>query len=618
MAFSDQFLDELRGRAGLVDIIGRRVKLVRKGREHQGLCPFHKEKTPSFTVNEEKGFYHCFGCQAHGSVFDFVMETEGLNFPEAVEKLAGESGMEVPRDTPEERERQKKRQTLLDVVELAAQVFERTLRMPEGQPGLAYFQQRGLNDETIKRFRLGYAPDGRGRMKAALAREGVDEDLMIASGMVIKPDNDRGGPPRDPYDRFRGRVMFPISDRRGRITAFGGRIIGDGEPKYLNSPETPLFQKRGTLYGLHMATPAARKSEALIVTEGYMDVIALSQAGFEGAVAPLGTALTEDQIQLLWKIVREPVLCFDGDAAGARAAAKAAERALPFLKPGYGLRFAHLPEGQDPDDMIKSGGAQAMQTVLDDAQPLSEVLWLLETGGRLPSAAEDRAGLEARLKDHTRRIQDSTVRSHFSRLFGERLWPNRNSGGGGGSWDRNRSSKKSRNKTPGANIHIPSDQVRQHHDAREIRPAALLAALINHPDCFDEMGEALGTIAFSAVELDNLRQQVLNTLAEDSGLDSARLITHLNQSGYADILGRVLSPDIDGQKFFARSNVARNLVLSGWRDALRAFRDEDLAQEIEEAKRISQANPTDEAKRWLNNLIQQKLALENEDAFQGL
>jgi DNA primase len=619
MAFSDQFLDELRGRVGLVDVIGRRVKLTRKGREHQGLCPFHKEKTPSFTVNEEKGFYHCFGCQAHGSVFDFVMETEGLNFPEAVEKLAGEAGMEVPRDTPEERERQKKRQTLFDVVELAAVAFERTLRMPEGKPGLEYLKRRGLTDETIKRFRLGFAPEGRGRLKAQLARDGVDEGLMIGAGLVIKPDD----PGREAYDRFRGRVMFPIQDRRGRVIGFGGRIIGDGEPKYLNSPETPLFHKGNTLYGMHLASAAARQSETLIVTEGYMDVIALAQAGFAGAVAPLGTALTEDQIQLLWKVVREPLLCFDGDAAGGRAAAKAAERALPHLKPGYGLRFATLPEGQDPDDLIKSGGKTAMQAVLDEAPALSEMIWRIETGGRIPAQAEARAALEAKLKEHTRRIQDPTVRVHFSRLFGERLWPEGANGGArSGGWQGNRAGRRYDRGTgrgPGTNVHISGSEAQRHLDAGEIRRTALLAALINHPDCFDEMSEALGTIAFSAAELDNLRQQVLNTLAENPGLDSAGLITHLNQSGYAGILDRVLAPDDSGHYFFARPNANRDLVLSGWKESWRIIRNEDLAREIEEAKRISRENPSEEASRHLQRLTQHRLELatEDDDALAG-
>ncbi len=610
MAFSNQFLDELRSRVGLADVVSRRVKLVRKGREHQGLCPFHKEKTPSFTVNEEKGFYHCFGCQAHGSVFDYVMETEGLNFPEAVEKLAGEAGMEVPRDTPEERERQKKRQSLFDVIELAAGVFERQLRMPEGKPGHEYLQRRGLSEETIQRFRLGFAPGGRGRLKAALAREGVEENLMIAAGLIIKPDEDRGGPPRESYDRFRGRVMFPIWDRRGRAIGFGGRIIDEGEPKYLNSPETPLFQKRGTLYGLHLAAPAARREESLIVTEGYMDVIALAQAGFLGAVAPLGTALTEDQIQLLWKIAHEPILCFDGDAAGGRAAAKAAERALPLLKPGFGMRFTTLPQGKDPDDLIKSGGAEDMQALLNEAEPLSEVLWRMETGECIPSTAEDRASLESRLKGHARRIQDATVRSHFSRLFGERLWPDRSNGG---EWPRGGGRRRQIGTGAGRNVHFPRDHASRHLNAGEIRRMTLLATLINHPDCFDEMGEALGTIAFSNPDLDNLRQQVLNTLTENPGLDPAGFLSHLNGSGFAVILDRVLSPDIYGHGFFARPDAERQTVVSGWKDALRMFRDDDLAQEIKEAKRISQENPSEEASRRLQVLTRQKLALQTEE-----
>ncbi|MBT3306711.1 MAG: DNA primase, partial [Alphaproteobacteria bacterium] len=332
MSFSDQFLEDLRGRAGLADVVGRRVKLTRKGREHSGLCPFHKEKTPSFTVNEEKGFYHCFGCGEHGSVFDFVMQTEGLTFPEAVERLAGEAGMEIPQDSPEERQRQEQRQTLYDVTEKAAKFFKTQLHQPAGKAALEYLKGRGITDDTIQRFGLGFAPDGRGVMKEALSFEGIDEGRMIAAGLIIQPDDKS----RDSYDRFRGRVMFPITDTRGRVIAFGGRILGQGEPKYLNSPETSLFHKGRVLYGQKMASGPARKSGEIIVTEGYTDVIALHQAGFENAVAPLGTALTEDQIKILWKIVPEPVLCFDGDAAGQKAASRAAERALPLLASGYG------------------------------------------------------------------------------------------------------------------------------------------------------------------------------------------------------------------------------------------------------------------------------------------
>ena len=539
MAFSDQFLEELRARAGLADLISRRVKLTKKGREHLGLCPFHKEKTPSFTVNEEKGFYHCFGCGAHGSVFDFVMETEGLNFPEAVEKLAGEAGLEVPQDTPENRERQKQRQTLFDVTEKAAGLYERWLRMPEGRQALDYLHGRGLTDDTIKRFRLGFAPDGRNVLKAALAKQGIEENLMIGAGMLIRPDDET----REPYDRFRGRVMFPITDNRDRIIAFGGRFLADQEaatgeartgtetkaPKYLNSPETALFHKGRVLYGLKLASGPARKAGTIIVTEGYTDVIALNQAGLENAVAPLGTALTEDQIRILWRIVPEPVLCFDGDGAGQKAAARAAERALPLLASGYGLRFAVLPEGEDPDSLIKSQGVAAMKAVIDGAEPLSEVLWRLETGGRVPKTPEDRAALQKRLKNYARQITDSTLRSHFSALFNDRIWQARRSGGKGG-------------KGRDTNAWTPSMHIGQSPAAKATVTAVsraervLLAILINHPDIFDGVEETLGHFSFSQSDLDQLRQELISVLLKDANMESDGVKDMLRQRGYAESL----------------------------------------------------------------------------------
>ena len=396
MAFPPQFLDELRHRVGVADVVGRRVKLTKRGREHLGLCPFHKEKTPSFTVNDEKGFYHCFGCGEHGSAIDFVMKVENVSFPEAVERLAHDAGMTVPQDTPEERERSKQQQTLFDVMEKATAYFERILRMPEGRAALDYLHERGLDEATIKKFRIGFALESRGAVKTALTREGIDESLMIAAGLIIKPEDAS----RQPYDRFRKRVIFPILDARGRVIAFGGRILGDGEPKYLNSPDTPLFHKSRVLYGLSHAAPAARQSETLIVTEGYMDVIALSRAGITAAVAPLGTALTEDQLGLLWRITREPVLCFDGDNAGARAAARAAERALPLLKPGLGLRFVALPAGEDPDSLIKTQGVEAFKRHLDAAEPLSDMLWWMVTKGKPTKTPEEKSLFQKQLEDY--------------------------------------------------------------------------------------------------------------------------------------------------------------------------------------------------------------------------
>ena len=602
MAFSEQFLDELRGRIGLVDVIGRRVKLTRKGREHLGLCPFHKEKTPSFTVNEEKGFYHCFGCQAHGSVFDFVMETEGLNFPEAVEKLAAETGMEVPRDSLKSSESQKQRQTLLDVTEIAAQSFEKALHMPEGKAAHDYLVGRGLSEETIRRFRLGFAPPGRHHLRTALARENVDTKQAIVAGLLIQPDNG------DLYDRFRGRVMFPICDRRGRVVAFGGRTLGEGQPKYLNSPETPLFHKGATLYGMHLAGPAARKAETMLVTEGYMDVIALAQAGFEHVVAPLGTALTEDQIQLLWKVVPEPVLCFDGDNAGQRAAAKAAGRALPHLKPGLGLRFAVLPSGEDPDTLVSRQGLTAMKAILDAALPLSEVLWHNETGGRIPSAAEDRATLEHKLNKHTREIQDPIVRAHFSRVFGERLWPQQVAGDHYRSRQRRSWTKRG---ARGPNIHITPSEAAPVKAASERHEELLLAVVVNHPAAVDDVGEDLGKMRFSSPELDNTRQEVLKTLAENPGLERGALITHLIRHGHEGILSCILDVEAYG---FAKPGAPLDQAVSGWNELFRRRQRQDLVEEIEEAKRASQENPSEEARARLNVLIKQKIRLDEEES----
>src|SRR5215469_12727372 len=374
MAFPPRFLDELRQRVSLAEVVGRRVKLIRRGREFTGLCPFHNEKTPSFSVVEDKGFYHCFGCGAHGDVIGFSMQAENLSFPEAVEQLARRAGLEVPQETHEERERAERHATLQTAVDAACAFFEKMLHGPEGRGARAYLEGRGLDDAAIRRFRLGFAPDGRDKLKRAVMSSTVPEALLLEAGLLRKPEG--GG---ESYDYFRNRVIFPIGDRRGRIIAFGGRVMDDGQPKYLNSPDTPLFQKGRVLYGWALARVAAAKDPSAIVVEGYMDVIALHRAGFTTAVAPLGTALTERQIEELWRLAPEPVLCFDGDSAGQRAASRALARALPILKPGMSLRFAILPPSEDPDSLILHHGASAMRELLDRAQPLAEVLWRLET-----------------------------------------------------------------------------------------------------------------------------------------------------------------------------------------------------------------------------------------------
>lgn len=607
MAFTHQFLDELRTRIGVVDVVGKRVKLVRKGREHSGLCPFHNEKTPSFTVNEEKGFYHCFGCGAHGSAIDFVMETEGLNFPEAVERLAGEAGMEVPRDTPEERERQKRRADLYDVMEAASAFFEKSLRMPEGKAGLAYLKDRGLSDATMKGFRLGFSPDNRDALKAALLREDITEDQMVACGLLKRPEDGRS-----PYGYFKGRVMFPITDRRGRVIAFGARIIGQGEPKYLNSPETDLFHKGRTLYGLHQALVPARDAGTVVVTEGYMDVIGLAQGGMAHAVAPLGTALTEEQLLLLWKMTPEPVLCFDGDSAGQRAAMRAAERALPILKPGFQLRFAVMPAGEDPDSLIASGGKPAMQTVLDAADPLSEVLWRKESGGRLPATPEERASVQKALDSHVRNIQDPTVRKHFSQAFSERLWPQgepssrggwQSKGGQGRGNNQGRGRGRGRWNEPELGIGLSHNQVEK-QKADKLRHGAqtMLAAVINHPDVFDLVEERLGAACFDDPVLDALRQVLVEELSGHENLERAALVDALAGRGYlAAIEALFRAPHIESHRDI-RVDAPFDVALAAWENNYDEWVRDQISRERAALDGVGADGDEDEMERALKQI----------------
>ncbi|WP_120078502.1 DNA primase [Aurantiacibacter odishensis] len=414
MALSPQWLDELKSRITLSTLIQRTVKLQRAGREWKACCPFHSENTPSFYVNDQKGFYHCFGCQQHGGAIDWMMEQHGLPFMDAVKELASEAGMEVPAPDPRAAQRAEQRATLHDVMAAAQDWFVAQLASPAGQQARAYLERRGLNEHTIRRFGFGWAPDDKQAIKKAL--EKFDERLLIEAGLLIEVED------KVPYSRFRGRVMLPIQDARERVIAFGGRILADreGVAKYLNSPDTPLFDKGRTLYNLHRAAAASRKTERVIVAEGYMDVIALAAAGIEDAVAPMGTALTEQQIELLWRMADKPVLCFDGDKAGTRAAMRAAERALPLLRPGHSLRVVQLPTGLDPDDLIKRDGRKGMDKVLEEPKSLLDLVWEHERDASPLASPEDKAGLKARLIEHTEAIQHPDIRSLYRRELLER------------------------------------------------------------------------------------------------------------------------------------------------------------------------------------------------------
>jgi DNA primase len=411
VSLSAQWLDELRSRTTLSAVIGPSVKLMRAGREWKACCPFHNEKTPSFTVNDDKGFYHCFGCGAHGDAIRFLTDQRGMPFMDAVKELAAKAGMEVPAPDPKARERADRAASLTDVMASVASWYSEQLNALAGGEAREYLKRRGIDADTVKRFGLGFAPDSRSALKRALDKLG--EDKLVETGMLIKPED--GG---DSYDRFRGRLMFPIRDPRGRVIGFGGRILGQGEPKYLNSPDTPLFDKGRTLYNIDRAGPASRTARRLIVVEGYMDVIALDRAGIAEVVAPNGTAVTEAQLERMWRLDPSPILCFDGDAAGRKAAVRAATRALPHIRPDRTLRFIELPSGQDPDDVIRSAaatvggdgaaqqraGREAFEALIASPEPLDARLWRHEIDSEPLTTPEAWAGLKERLIAHASAI----------------------------------------------------------------------------------------------------------------------------------------------------------------------------------------------------------------------
>ncbi len=602
MAFPPQFMEEVRSRVGLADLIGRRTKLVKKGREYTGLCPFHNEKTPSFTVNEEKGFYHCFGCGANGDLIEFVKQTEGVSFPEAVERLAGIAGLPMPVERPEDREKQKRAATLHEAMELAAKWFVAQLSSQSGAKARTYLEKRQVSSDAVTGFRLGFAPEARTALKDALMARGVLEETLLEGGLIIKPDDGRPS-----YDRFRDRLMFPIGDRRGRVIAFGGRALGDAPAKYLNSPETPLFHKGNVLYNLALARQQAFDAGNIIVAEGYMDVIALSEAGFPQSVAPLGTAITPEQLQLLWRMVPEPIMCLDGDEAGWRAALRASERALPLLKPGYSLRFALLPSGLDPDDVINSQGNDAMKKILEGALPLSEVLWRKETQDRSVETPERKAALERALYSLCDQISDPTVQGHYRSYFKDRLWKAfrtpRNTPG-------SKSENRFESKRFGRFANQRSDSGRFGTSRLKSTPVAaagrreelLVLTVVNHPEIMENHFEDFASVALSAPHLDRLRRSIIDIAAVESALDYDSLAHHLAKRKLSQQVKAVEDSVSLSMDWFVDPSAALEDSLTGWRHILARHKRDGLKKDLDEAQRLLGTEATSE------NLERLKLA----------
>lgn len=588
MSITAQFMDEIRARLSVSEIIGKKIKVTRAGREYKACCPFHNEKTPSFTINDQKGFYHCFGCGAHGDVIGFVMQYNNLSFMEAVEQLAAQAGLEVPQATPQEREKSERQKTYYEILDICTKWYEDQLFAPENNFALTYLKNRGLSDDIIRAFRLGFAPEDRDIFVKAMADRKIPAQVLKELGMT-RPYKNKAGD----YAFFRGRIMFPVADRRGRVVAFGGRILPefdkpDGNftpPKYLNSSDHPLFQKGRLLYNYTKARQAGADSKPIIVTEGYMDVIALAQAGIEGAVAPLGTAMTEDQIELSWKISpfdeKRPYLCFDGDAAGKKAAYRALERILPNLSADRSVRFIFMPEGEDPDSLVKAKGSKGFYEVMEKAMPLHEALWQKETEGRMITTPEDKAGLKARLDGLIATIRDKTVQGFYFKEMNNLIFKNFSWSGGRQKDKTNWQGKKTFSVT--RKVETPlSEKMR-------VRAHILLGCTLNHPDLFYEEEEVLSRLLIDREDIFQLRNDlllILADLAEEGDITRDAVRALLVEQGHEKCLNDLLSSSLYNKAPFARPETDLSEVEAGWKDVLDRMQKD---QELEDRKQAALA-----------------------------
>jgi len=583
MRFPPSLLDEIRARLPVSQVVARKVALKRAGREFKGLSPFKAEKTPSFTVNDQKGFYHCFASGEHGDIFAFLVKTEGLSFPEAVERLAEEAGVPMPKASPRDAQVEDERGRLYALLDASSRFFQAQLASPGGVEARRYLDRRGLTPDGIARFGLGYAPNSRSALKEHLAKAGFTAAEMATSGMLIAGDDIPVA-----YDRFRHRVMFPIGDPKGRAIAFGGRALdADAPAKYLNSPETPLFHKGAVLFNAHRARGPAHDKGQIIVVEGYMDVIALSEAGFPHTVAPLGTALTEDQVKLLWRMAAEPILCFDGDAAGRRAAFRAVETVLPHLKPGTSMGFGFLPGGYDPDDLIRKQGGSTFQVLLAGARPLVDVLWEKELKARPVDTPERRAAFEHRLDQLVLQIRDAKVQAMYRREFKDRLWH---------FWRESRQTKK----TPRPKLTISGTSPDE----------TLLLALIAHPWLLDEFSDEIIRFDFASEVHSRILSFIMHLHAVQDELDGPTLEEVLKASHFAPLLDHLTKDSGHRQVTFVRRATDPGTVRTQFAAFLEGARLRALQGEADRLWSLLEANPTEELLLQFANLKEEISAIE--------
>ena len=640
MRFPPQFLDELRARLPVSEVVGRRVKLKKSGSEWRGLSPFNKERTPSFYVNDQKSMWFDFSAGKNGSIFDFVMLTEGLSFPEAVERLAEQAGLALPKPSQEDIARDERRKTLYEIVELAAKFFEATLASRAGARARGYLGDRGIDPETQVKFRLGYAPNERFALKEHLGSQGISTEDMVEAGLLVA-----GEDIPLPYDRFRERVMFPITDVRNRVIAFGGRALEKDTPaKYLNSPETPLFHKGGTLYNIAAARAAAHKGAPVIAVEGYVDVIAMVQAGYEASVAPLGTALTADQLLLLWRMAEEPTLCFDGDEAGRRAAYRAIDLALPLLKPGKSLKLATLPEGHDPDDLLRAGGRAAINEVVEAARPLAHVLWMREAEAGSLDTPERRAAFEARLGQVIASIGDDSVRKYYGREFGERLrrllglderpqarlrsrqraaqpWStSRSLPRVSRSFDRPRpdiTSLAMHGPYLAASPQLAASPVHRGHGAAiPRREALILQAIINHPWLLHDHLEELAAVDLRHSEAAKVKAALIDIFAHGSAADAEAMLAELERRGLTQVCARIQKAITTSSVWAAMPGAAPDDVVTTWNQLVALHRQwHSLAKELREAEHALGRETTEANYSWLQDVKTRLSVLDGTEAL---
>lgn len=612
MKFTPSFLDEIRARLPMSEVAGQRVRLKKQGREWRGLSPFTAEKTPSFYVNDQKGQFFDFSAGKNGDIFEFVMETQGLPFPEAVEQLAGLAGLSLPVETVESAAAEKKRATHLEALEFAADFFEKVLRSGAGSRARAYLAERGISEEARKKFRIGYALNERFALRDYLAGKGCDAEVMKEAGLLT-----HGEGIAVPYDFFRDRVMFPICDRAGKVIAFGGRAMSkEVQPKYKNSAETPLFHKGANLYNLHVARKAAHERGTVIAVEGYVDVIAMSMVGLDHVVAGLGTALTPEQCELLWKMAEEPILCFDGDRAGRKAAFRAVETALPLIGPGKSLRFALLPEGQDPDDLARTGGAAALEAVLAAAKPMSEMIFAREAEAQPLDTPERRAAFERRLRDCAGQIRDEVLRRHYLddfrdrqfQLFGrarrEPFVPRR---GGGGA------------QRPGARAPVASSALLQSSlfsppkEAPAPRETLILALLVNHPNLIVRHAEDLARLDFAGAAGAKLCDALLGLAEPDMSPETLR--EKLGARGFEAFFDSLASNATLSTLWCVRRSAHENDADEVLRQALALHRKQRaLNRELRQAEAVLASAPSDANFAALADIKAQLSALEGVEA----